>query len=344
MDLAGICLAVFVLIAAFLFHRYWQEQDPQARQAEMAQFMKNVSLAGGALVIAAVADGAPFTRSPTGLFLTQRTRHARLRRHLEPRPETHRQTQRNVSASPRRGGPRATRGIGLQCGRLDGQHGEGPLDHDVSSNHEVDRRFGCQRHQQRRCRMAQTWVPEGYEFFNARPHDHRRDPRVQRWARRQSAVAGHVPRLEPGRLRRRGVEVPTGARVTSPTSPPLGKPRSSSATRPASGSHRHPVPRGSSRGGRAELPRWVSPRSGRSATTRESPHRRRKGPRGYDEEDEHGTEEDSAQEGQRDEGGAARRLRRTDRPWFEQFPPEKRVPSRSCARSSKRPCRRRGPA
>jgi uncharacterized membrane protein YphA (DoxX/SURF4 family) len=67
MDLAGICLAVFVLIAAFLFHRYWEEQDPQARAAEMAQFMKNVSLAGGALVIAAVADGAPYAMTD-GLF------------------------------------------------------------------------------------------------------------------------------------------------------------------------------------------------------------------------------------------------------------------------------------
>lgn len=67
MDLAGIGLAVFVLIAAFLFHRYWEEQDPQTRQAEMAQFMKNVSLAGGALVIAAVADGAPYAITD-GLF------------------------------------------------------------------------------------------------------------------------------------------------------------------------------------------------------------------------------------------------------------------------------------
>ena len=67
MDLAGICLAVFVLIAAFLFHRYWEEQDPQARQAEMAQFMKNVSIAGGALIIVAVSANAPYTITD-GLF------------------------------------------------------------------------------------------------------------------------------------------------------------------------------------------------------------------------------------------------------------------------------------
>ena len=67
MDLAGIYLAIYVLIAGFIFHRYWDEQDPQTRQVEMAQFMKNVSLAGGALVIAAVADGAPYAMTD-GLF------------------------------------------------------------------------------------------------------------------------------------------------------------------------------------------------------------------------------------------------------------------------------------
>ncbi len=67
LDLVGLYLAVYVLVVAFIFHRYWDETDPQSRQVEMAQFMKNVAIAGGALVLAAVADGAPYAMTD-GLF------------------------------------------------------------------------------------------------------------------------------------------------------------------------------------------------------------------------------------------------------------------------------------
>ena len=46
------------MIAGFLvgvtpsIHRFWEEQDPQRRQAEMINFMKNVALAGGAMLAA----------------------------------------------------------------------------------------------------------------------------------------------------------------------------------------------------------------------------------------------------------------------------------------------------
>jgi len=45
-------------IAAFLagvtpsMHRFWSEQNPQERQAEMINFMKNVALLGGAMLAA----------------------------------------------------------------------------------------------------------------------------------------------------------------------------------------------------------------------------------------------------------------------------------------------------
>jgi uncharacterized membrane protein YphA (DoxX/SURF4 family) len=67
MDLAALALAVFVLAAAFAMHRYWEESDPQTMVVERAQFMKNVSIAGGALIIVAVAANAPYTITD-GLF------------------------------------------------------------------------------------------------------------------------------------------------------------------------------------------------------------------------------------------------------------------------------------
>lgn len=43
-------LAGFLLVAAFTMHDFWAVDDPQQQQAEMAQFMKNVALAGAAIV------------------------------------------------------------------------------------------------------------------------------------------------------------------------------------------------------------------------------------------------------------------------------------------------------
>jgi uncharacterized membrane protein YphA (DoxX/SURF4 family) len=60
MDLAGLCLAVLVLIMGFMMHRFWEETDGQTKQVEMAQFMKNVSIAGAGLIIAAIGYGAPW--------------------------------------------------------------------------------------------------------------------------------------------------------------------------------------------------------------------------------------------------------------------------------------------
>ena len=42
-------------------HRFWEEDDDQTRQIEMAQFMKNVSIAGAALILVAVSKHAPYT-------------------------------------------------------------------------------------------------------------------------------------------------------------------------------------------------------------------------------------------------------------------------------------------
>ena len=61
MDLAALGIAIFVLAAGFFMHRFWEETDDQTRQIEMAQFMKNVSIAGAALILVAVSEHAPYT-------------------------------------------------------------------------------------------------------------------------------------------------------------------------------------------------------------------------------------------------------------------------------------------
>jgi uncharacterized membrane protein YphA (DoxX/SURF4 family) len=61
MDLAALGLAIFVIAAGVLMHRFWEEDDAQTRQIEMAQFMKNVSIAGAALILLAVSEHAPYT-------------------------------------------------------------------------------------------------------------------------------------------------------------------------------------------------------------------------------------------------------------------------------------------
>ena len=53
-DLAFLLLAVLVLIMGFTMHAFWKETDEQASQTEMALFMKNLTIAGGALMASAI--------------------------------------------------------------------------------------------------------------------------------------------------------------------------------------------------------------------------------------------------------------------------------------------------
>ncbi len=50
-DLGALVLAAFALSILPIMHAFWKEEDAQAQQTQMVQFVKNVSLAGGALVI-----------------------------------------------------------------------------------------------------------------------------------------------------------------------------------------------------------------------------------------------------------------------------------------------------
>jgi putative oxidoreductase len=50
-DLAVIALALFLVSAAFVAHRYWEETDLGMRAGQEAHFMKNIALAGACLVM-----------------------------------------------------------------------------------------------------------------------------------------------------------------------------------------------------------------------------------------------------------------------------------------------------
>lgn len=50
-DLGALLLVVFLLPTAVLMHAFWKETDPQAKQMEMVQFNKDISLAGAALML-----------------------------------------------------------------------------------------------------------------------------------------------------------------------------------------------------------------------------------------------------------------------------------------------------
>jgi len=61
-DLGAIVLAALLVIMAVKMHDFWTVADPQAKQPEMINFFKNVSLAGGALFIFALTatEGSQF--------------------------------------------------------------------------------------------------------------------------------------------------------------------------------------------------------------------------------------------------------------------------------------------
>lgn len=55
MDLAALGAAAYVLIANFMVHHFWTDHDEMMKSVEMTNFMKNLAIAGGALVIFAMA-------------------------------------------------------------------------------------------------------------------------------------------------------------------------------------------------------------------------------------------------------------------------------------------------
>jgi uncharacterized membrane protein YphA (DoxX/SURF4 family) len=50
-DVGALLLAAFALSIMPIMHAFWKEADPQMQQNQMAHFMKNLAIVGGALVI-----------------------------------------------------------------------------------------------------------------------------------------------------------------------------------------------------------------------------------------------------------------------------------------------------
>lgn len=53
---AALCLAVFTLVASLMFHRYWSLPAEQQMMQQLL-FMKNMAVAGGMLILAALGPG-----------------------------------------------------------------------------------------------------------------------------------------------------------------------------------------------------------------------------------------------------------------------------------------------
>ena len=50
-DLGALLIAAFLLLITPLMHAFWRETEPMQQQAQMANFMKNTALLGGALAL-----------------------------------------------------------------------------------------------------------------------------------------------------------------------------------------------------------------------------------------------------------------------------------------------------
>lgn len=50
-DVAALMLLVFLIPTAFVMHRFWTATDPETKANEQIHFLKDLSLAGGALML-----------------------------------------------------------------------------------------------------------------------------------------------------------------------------------------------------------------------------------------------------------------------------------------------------
>ena len=65
-DLGALLLAITLILAAVIFHNFWKETDPTAKQNEMIAFNKDIALAGAALILfALIASGTLTDFGPT---------------------------------------------------------------------------------------------------------------------------------------------------------------------------------------------------------------------------------------------------------------------------------------
>jgi putative oxidoreductase len=50
-------IVIFLIPVTFMMHDYWNVTDPMMKQMQMAMFMKNISMLGGALIITYFGSG-----------------------------------------------------------------------------------------------------------------------------------------------------------------------------------------------------------------------------------------------------------------------------------------------
>ncbi|HZZ47314.1 MAG TPA: DoxX family protein [Pseudonocardia sp.] len=50
-DLGSLVLCAFLVVSAVLFHNFWAQSDAATKQIDQVMFMKNIALAGAALVL-----------------------------------------------------------------------------------------------------------------------------------------------------------------------------------------------------------------------------------------------------------------------------------------------------
>lgn len=68
-DLGALMLAVTLILAAVIFHNFWTETDATTKQNEMTAFMKDLALAGAALIIFALINSGAISADAFGPHL-----------------------------------------------------------------------------------------------------------------------------------------------------------------------------------------------------------------------------------------------------------------------------------
>ena len=66
-DLGALLLAITLILAAVIFHNFWKETDPTAKQNEMIAFNKDIALAGASLMLFALIAWGTLTEFGPGL-------------------------------------------------------------------------------------------------------------------------------------------------------------------------------------------------------------------------------------------------------------------------------------
>ena len=55
--ISALAIAVFLVLAALTMHAFWRIDDPMGAQMQMVNFMKNIAMTGGALLLAYFGPG-----------------------------------------------------------------------------------------------------------------------------------------------------------------------------------------------------------------------------------------------------------------------------------------------